>query len=85
MTQVKVGTGPKAAACSEKFIYVANSGSNDVSMIDCQTNHVVNTVKVGTASSGLAYYPEIHNIYVANSGSNDVSITLYVALKTRRR
>jgi YVTN family beta-propeller protein len=74
VTKVKVGNGPSAVANSGDFIYVANTGSNDISVIDSKTNQVVNTIKVGTAPSSIAYYPEIHNIYVANSGSNDVSV-----------
>ncbi|MFZ0515187.1 MAG: hypothetical protein WAM14_26555 [Candidatus Nitrosopolaris sp.] len=63
-------------------IYVANSGSNDVSVLhkryeDMDENHeyyILDTVNVGTIPSAIIYSYNNYNIYVANSGSNDVSV-----------
>jgi YVTN family beta-propeller protein len=55
-------------------IYVANAGSNTVSVIDGTTNTVVATVTVGTTPFGVAVNPTTNRIYVTNSGSNTVSV-----------
>jgi YVTN family beta-propeller protein len=70
VNMVKVGIEPSGVVYNPKnnSIYVANSGSNDVSVIDSGTNRI-STVEVGIEPSGIAYNPADHNIYVANSGS----------------
>jgi YVTN family beta-propeller protein len=62
---------PSAAAA---FAYVANSGSNTVSVVDMSTTPptVVATVPVGTSPFGLALSPDGRRVYVANSASNTV-------------
>jgi YVTN family beta-propeller protein len=55
-------------------IYVANAGSNTVSVIDGTTNTVVATVTVGTTPFGVAANPVTNRIYVTNAGSNTVSV-----------
>jgi YVTN family beta-propeller protein len=73
---VKVGSRPKgvSVAPNGKTAYVANSGSNNVSVIDTSTNTVTDTVKVGFDPDGIAISPDGKKIYVANSGSNNVSV-----------
>ena len=73
---IAVGTGPVGVAYSPSNdrIYVANYGSNNVSVINPATNTVVTTIAVGNIPSGVAYSPSNDRIYVANSGSNNVSI-----------
>jgi YVTN family beta-propeller protein len=68
-----VGTGPSGIAYNpyNNLVYVANSGSNDVSVI--REYDVLTTVKVGTGP--LAIAPGgFNSTYVANSSSNDVSV-----------
>ena len=55
-------------------VYVANAGSNNVSVINTATNTVVKTVSVGNAPIGVAITPDGTKVYVANSGSNNVSV-----------
>ena len=55
-------------------MYVANSGSSTVSVIDGTTNTVVATIPVGSAPQGIAFNPDNGFLYVANQGSNTVSV-----------
>ena len=48
-------------------IYVANYGSNNVSVIDGASNTVVATVAVGSDPDGVAVNPNTNRIYVANA------------------
>ena len=72
---IAVGTSPYGVAYSPSNdrIYVANYGSNNVSVIN-PTNTVVAIIAVGNTPQGVAYSPSNDRIYVANSGSNNVSI-----------
>ena len=54
-------------------IYVANSASNTVSIIDSDSGNVTN-IPVGTFPSAIAVDPSTDKIYVANSASNTVSV-----------
>jgi len=53
---VKVGRYPSGVAVTPngKTAYVANSGSNNVSVIDTSTNIVTATVDVGISPNGVA-------------------------------
>jgi YVTN family beta-propeller protein len=55
-------------------IYVANSGSNSVSVISSSSNSVISTISVGSGPDAIAYDSANGDIYVANSGSNSVSV-----------
>ncbi len=54
-------------------IYVADFGSNTVSVISGATNTIIATIAVGTNPNQVAYDPFNHEIYVSNSGSTTVS------------
>ncbi|MBA3956681.1 MAG: hypothetical protein H0X58_08475, partial [Acidimicrobiia bacterium] len=54
--------------------YVANSSSDDVSVIDTATDTVVATVDVGDGPVGVAITPDGARAYVANFNSDDVSV-----------
>ncbi|AKB36450.1 hypothetical protein MSSAC_1860 [Methanosarcina siciliae C2J] len=73
---VKMGRGPKGVAVvpNGKTAYVANSGSNNVSVIDTSTNTVTDTVKVGYNPSEVAVSPDGKKVYVVNEDSNNVSV-----------
>lgn len=60
------GSGP--------FAYVANWGSNTVSVINTSTNLVEQTVDVGSIPWDVAFTPDGTLAYVANAGSNTVSV-----------
>jgi len=57
-----------------KTIYVTNSGSNNVTVIDGQTDAIVSTVPVGTFPIAVAVDPKTNFIYVANNGDSQASI-----------
>lgn len=58
----------------EQYAYVANSGSNDLSVIDFDSNSVVATISVGQSPNDVKYSPQTEMVYVANSGSDSVSV-----------
>ncbi|MGA7823259.1 MAG: beta-propeller fold lactonase family protein [Steroidobacteraceae bacterium] len=77
---IAAGTDPVSVAVdpSGKFVYVTNSGSNDVSMytIDATTGSLtsIGTIAAGTHPVSVAVDPSGKFVYVTNSGSNDVSM-----------
>ena len=71
---VPVGTDPFGVDYNggNGYVYVANQGSNSVSVIDATT--VVATVPVQSHPRDVAYNPGNGYVYVANFGSNTVSV-----------
>jgi YVTN family beta-propeller protein len=59
---------------SNTRIYVTNTQSHDVSVIDTTNNNPVATIKVGTYPFGAAITPDGARVYVANQGSASVSV-----------
>ena len=57
-------------------VYIANTGSNSVSIIrgDQQPASLLTTVSVGQTPVSIAALPDGTRVYVANSGSNNVSV-----------
>jgi len=56
------------------FAYIANSGSNNVSVINTTTNTVTATIKVGENPYGVAASPNGNYVYVTNRTSGSVSV-----------
>ena len=56
------------------YVYVANYGSKNVSVIDTSTNAVITTISVGSSPYGVAITPNGLYSYVTNLGSNNVSV-----------
>jgi len=71
MLLLSVGLGSFAQA---DMAYIANSGSNNVSVIDSSTNSVVALIPVGNKPYGVAVNPSGTRVYVSNSGGNSVSV-----------
>jgi YVTN family beta-propeller protein len=73
---IPVGAAPFGAAYDSAMgeIFVANYGSNSVSVISDSTNSVVATIPVGTGPFRVAYDSAMGEIFVANYGSNSVSV-----------
>lgn len=74
-----VGAGGIAGAngstiSSSKRIYVANPRSNNVSVIDGETNALLKTVNVGTRPFCVGVNPITNRIYVSNQGSDNISV-----------
>ena len=70
-----MGTTPASVNVDEPTnkIYVSNSASNTVTMIDGVT-YATTTVNVGTQPINVAINPVTNRIYIANHGSNNVSV-----------
>jgi YVTN family beta-propeller protein/VCBS repeat-containing protein len=73
---IAVGDAPDgvAAAPLSDYVYVANSGSGTVSVIQAATNSVVATVAVGGAPRRVAVNPLGTRLYVTDTASNSVSV-----------
>ena len=55
-------------------MFVANSGGNSVSVIDTNTNTVIDTIPLGEGPYGIAYDPDNHRMYIANNRDGTVSV-----------
>ena len=55
-------------------MYVANSGSGTVSLINSSNNIIVDTIRLGSALGTLEFNPSNNNMYVADWVDNTVSI-----------
>ncbi|MBW1834231.1 MAG: beta-propeller fold lactonase family protein [Deltaproteobacteria bacterium] len=56
------------------LLYVTNSDSNCVTVIDRQHDRVVAAIAVNQSPMGIVASPDGNKIYVANSGSNNISV-----------
>jgi YVTN family beta-propeller protein len=74
--KIEVGKTPWGAALTPEGaqLYVANKGSNNVSVINTASGIVTGSIPVGTAPWGLGINPSGMLAYVANSGSGTVSV-----------
>lgn len=72
------GSKPSAVAYDpgSGYLYVANSGSNNISVINPWTSSVVKSIPVGSQPDALLDDPDDSELYVANSGSDNVSIII---------
>jgi YVTN family beta-propeller protein len=61
-------------AQAQPFVYVTNSGSGSVSVIDSATNLVSDTISVGSRPVGATFAPDGSRVYVANSASDTISV-----------
>ena len=77
-SNIPVGSKPNSIAFGLGNIYVTNSGSNTISVIDGKTNKVVATIPVGASPHGVVALDSpvggFITIYVTNSGSNTISV-----------
>jgi len=71
-----VGSAPVSVAALPNGLsfYVANSGSNNVSVVSASSFNVLSTVPVGSNPVFIAAEPSSTKIYTANSGSGTISI-----------
>ena len=58
---------------ANKYIYVTNSGSGTMNIIDSSTNTVINTIPVASAFYSV-YNPANKKIYVPDGPSDEVTI-----------
>lgn len=77
---IPVGKDPEGAAvdATTNRIYVANHGSDTVSVIDGATNKVIASILVGYQPNGISVDPQTDTVYVTDvsttDGSNSVSV-----------
>jgi YVTN family beta-propeller protein len=71
-----VGHQPIAATYDpdNNEVYVANSNSSNVSVIDASTPAVIGAIPVGDGPLGLAYDSGQHELFVANDESNSTTV-----------
>jgi YVTN family beta-propeller protein len=80
LTEIPVGSIPYLleATPDGRLLYVANFGSNDVTVIDLATNDVMETVDVaadgGMGPYGVAITPDGAFAYISNFTSDNVSV-----------
>jgi YVTN family beta-propeller protein len=74
--EIAVGEEPRFLAITDKDrrVFVSNSRSGTVSMINPKNRKVLLTTTVGTEPAGLAVTPDGNFVYVANFGSADVAV-----------
>jgi YVTN family beta-propeller protein len=75
-TTIPVGTDPCALVWNSQNnkVYCANYSSNNVTVIDGQTNSVITTITVGTNPYALVWNSQNNKIYCANFSSNNVTV-----------
>lgn len=81
---VLAGHAPGAMAASPDFLFVANSRSSDVSILDASSKHVVAVAPAGTSPSYIAITPDNQYALVLNEGSGDMGI-IWIPGLTRTR
>jgi YVTN family beta-propeller protein len=76
VTPVQVREFPVSVSTTpdETKVYVANYGSNNISVIDATTNQVKATVSTGNRPNGIAVTPDGKQAYVTNWASSSVSV-----------
>lgn len=57
-----------------KTVFIPNIGSNNITVIDVQTEEIVNHFPVGRGPEGVAVHPNGHHLYVANQEDDTLSI-----------
>ena len=74
--QIMVGNGPHAIAVNEitNKIYVANTKTGNVSVIDSNSGSALKNIRVGASPGYIAVDSDHNKIYVANQDSNTVSV-----------
>src|SRR5215470_3047473 len=76
VAEIPVGDEPQNLAIhpNGRVVYVSNTVSGTISVIDAASRRVVDTIRVGTEPYGIALTPNGRKLYVANARSNDVSV-----------
>jgi YVTN family beta-propeller protein len=71
-----LGTGPSGIAVNEltNRIYVVNSASDSISMIDGSDNVVIDTISIGSIPFGVTINPSRNLIYAINWYSDSISV-----------
>jgi YVTN family beta-propeller protein len=69
------GQRPNGIAATRDFVYVANTETHNVTVIDVRTQRALpDLIRVGQFPNLVAALPDGSRVYVANGGSDDVSV-----------
>jgi YVTN family beta-propeller protein len=69
------GQRPNGIAATRNFVYVANTDTHNVTVIDVRTQKALpNLIRVGQFPNLIAALPDDSRVYVANGGSDDLSV-----------
>lgn len=76
LRSITVGSDPFGVAVDSRTgdVFVTNTGSNNVTVINGSSLAPVAAIRVGSSPLGAAFDPVTGEVYVANSGSNNVSV-----------
>ena len=80
----KISVREQGIEIKKILVYVTNSGSDAVTIIDRQRDVVVGTVAVGKAPMGIVANGEGTKIYIANSRSNSISVIDTAAMRVTK-
>jgi YVTN family beta-propeller protein len=78
-TAINTGTTPikatiTATPIASAFAYIANYGSNNVSVISTVSNSIIATIPVGSNPFGVSASQDGTLVYITNEGDNNVSV-----------
>ena len=74
LATVVLATMASAEVAGLGEVYVANSGSNTVSVLDPAAGSVRGTISVGAAPTGVVFTPDGTRAYISNAESDNVSV-----------
>ena len=76
---ITVGNLPQGVTIAPdgKYAYIANEGTNAISVLDVATRNVVGTISVGSGPSAVAVSADGKFAYATNSNSNTISVISY--------
>lgn len=75
LVDATVGTNPLGIAVrANRYAYIANNGSDDVSVVDLYDGTVTGPIAVGDGPVGIAVTPVGDKVYVANKNAGTVSV-----------
>lgn len=79
---VSVGANPYGAAydMDKEYVYITNYSSNNVSVIDAQSQLVIATVSVGTNPDGIVHDGNNGKMYVSNFTTTNISVIDYTTI-----
>ena len=76
VTSINVGISPDASIYDpyNQYLYVVNSGSDSISVINTTHNSVVGTINVGSHPTDMLFDPQNQMIYVNNQKAECISV-----------
>jgi YVTN family beta-propeller protein len=76
ITDIRVGDTPQGVAINPRTntVYISNTRSNSISVIDGTSDKVVKTIDIDYSPFGMAFNPNTNKLYVANTEGGTVSV-----------